>query len=270
MQKIIEDVASKELGPALEANMIAFRSVYGRANGCTLHATSDVIWFYTGIPVPVLNGVLFAQLNPNEVKATVERLQAKIVEQGAPALWWLGPQSKPAQLGSLLEHHGLHPAGEVPGMAIELAGVENQVEMLPGFTIQKVTTKEMQAVWAQITAVGTGFSDSAADAMVQLEAALSDPQYKAQHRYLGLLNGIPIATSALTLDSGVAGIYAVITIPSARGKGIGRAMTVLPLLEARQLGYRVGILQASEMGYSLYQKIGFQDVCRYRLYLQTA
>jgi GNAT superfamily N-acetyltransferase len=270
MQKIIEDIASKELVPALDANMVAFWSAYGRANGAILQATSDVVWFYTGIPVPLFNGVLFAQVNPNEVKAIVDRLQAKIVEQGAPALWWIGPQSKPAQLGSLLEEHGLHPAGEVPGMAIELAGVENQVEMLPGFTIQKVNTKEMQAAWARIAAVGTGFSDSATDALAQLEASLSDPQYKAQHRYLGFLDRVPIATSALALDSGVAGIYAVATIPPARGKGIGRAMTVMPLLEARQLGYRVGILQASEMGYSLYQKIGFKDVCLYRLYIQFA
>ncbi|HEU5101593.1 MAG TPA: GNAT family N-acetyltransferase [Roseiflexaceae bacterium] len=263
MPKIVEDIASKELVPALDANMIAFRSVYGRANGCTLHVTSDVVWFYTGIPLPVFNGVLFAQLNPHEVKGTVDRLRAKILEQGAPALWWIGPLSKPTDLGSLLEEHGLHPASEVPGMAIELTGVENHVEIPPGFTIQKVITKEMQAVWARI-------SDSAVDTMVQLEATLSDPQYQAQHRYLGLLDGMPVARSALALDAGVAGIYAVGTIPMARGKGIGRAMTVLPLLEARQLGYRVGILQASQMGYSLYQKLGFKDVCLYRLYVQSA
>jgi len=270
MQKIIADIASQELVPALETNMIAFRSAYGRANGCTLYASCDVVWFYTGIPHPVFNGVLFARLNPFEIKATVERLQAKIREQGAPALWWIGPQSQPTQLGALLEQHGLHPAGCVPGMAIELAGMENQVQMLPGFTIQKVNTKEMQAVWARIAAVGTGFSDSAADALVQLEATLSDPHYQAQHRYLGFVEGIPIATSALALESGVAGIYAVATLPAARGKGIGRAMTVMPLLEARQLGYRVGILQASVMAYSLYRKLGFQEVCRYRLYVQSA
>jgi predicted acetyltransferase len=71
------------------------------------------------------------------------------------------------------------------------------------------------------------------------------------------------------LDSGVAGIYAVATIPEARGRGIGTIMTVMPLLEARQIGYRVGILQASSMGYSIYKKIGFKDVCKYRLYLQS-
>jgi len=141
--------------------------------------------------------------------------------------------------------------------------------MIANFTIQKVSNAEMQALWARIAAVGTGFPDVATDALARLEAALVDPQYKAQHRYIGLLGGTPVATAAMVLDSGVAGIYAVATIPEARRKGIGRIMTVMPLLEARQIGYRVGVLQASAMGYSIYGKIGFRDVCNYRLYLQS-
>jgi len=267
--RVIEDTSSNELLTALESNMITFYSAYGRATGSTLQATSEVVWFYTGIQVPLFNGVLSARLKPNGVKATVDRLQAKIDEQGAPGLWWIGPQSTPDNLGSLLEEHGLQPAGEVPGMAIDLVWVDNQPETIANFTIQKVSNPEMQALWARTAAVGTGFPDTAAAAMARLEATLADPQYREQHRYLGLLNGTPVATSAMVLDSGVAGIYAVATIPEARRQGIGRMMTVLPLLEARQMGFRVGVLQASSMGYSTYKRIGFEDVCRYRLHVQS-
>ena len=270
MPKISEAIGWQELVRALDANMIAFRSAYGRAHGCTVHAAADVVWFYTGVPAPAFNGVLFAQLKSHAITATVDRLQAKIDEQGAPALWWVGPQSRPAELGSLLEQHGLQPAGEVPGMAIALAGLARQPELPPDLTIQRVNTTELQAVWAQVAAAGLGFADSAAAAMVRLESALSDLQDQAQQRYLGLLNGTPVATSAVAFAAGVAGIYVVATLPTARGRGIGRAMTVMPLLAARQLGYRVGVLQASHMGYSLYQKIGFHDICRYRLYLPSA
>jgi len=269
MQKIIEDIPSHELLTALESSMIAFWSAYGRANGSTLQATSNVVWFYTGIQVPLFNGVLSVTLKPDGVKAIVDSLQARIDEQGAPAFWWIGPQSKPDNLGTLLEQHGLEPAGEVPGMAIDLVLIDNQPEMSTNFTIQKVSNTEMQALWARIAAVGTGFPDVVTEVMARVEATLTDPPYKAQHRYIGLLNGTPVATSALVLDSGVAGIYAVATIPEARRKGIGRIMTVIPLLEAKQIGYRVGILQASSMGYSIYEKIGFKDVCKYRLYLQS-
>ena len=99
MQNLIEDVAAGGLLTALESNMVAFWSAYGRAQGTTLQATSSVVWFYTGIQVPLCNGVLSARLQPDEVKSTFAGLQAKISEQGAPALWWIGPQSKPDNIG---------------------------------------------------------------------------------------------------------------------------------------------------------------------------
>ncbi len=53
----------------------------------------------------------------------------------------------------------------------------------------------------------------------------------------------------------------VATLPAARGRGVGAAMTIAPLYEARQMGYHGGILQSSQMGYPLYRRLGFQHLC---------
>jgi GNAT superfamily N-acetyltransferase len=208
-------------------------------------------------------------MKPGDVKPVVDNLQAKIDERGASALWWLGPQSSPENIGTLLEEYGLQNAGETPGMAVDLALLNSTPTTIENLTIKKASNTEMQALWARTAAIGTGFSETAAAEMAQLEATLTDPDYKAQHRYIGFLDGTPVATSAMVLDSGVAGIYAVATIPEARRKGIGETMTVRPLLEAKQMRYHIGILQASEMGYAIYKRIGFKDVCKFHIYLQS-
>ena len=48
--------------------------------------------------------------------------------------------------------------------------------------------------------------------------------------------------------SGVVGIYNVVTLPGARGRGIRRSVTLASLLEARARGYRVAVLHSTGDG----------------------
>jgi len=43
-------------------------------------------------------------------------------------------------------------------------------------------------------------------------------------------------------------------------------VTLAALREARDLGYGVGVLTSSEMGYSVYRRLGFVEYCRIGLY----
>jgi ribosomal protein S18 acetylase RimI-like enzyme len=48
-------------------------------------------------------------------------------------------------------------------------------------------------------------------------------------------------------------------MPKAQGKGIGAAISLKPLLDARAEGYRYAVLFSTEMGFGVYERIGFRD-----------
>jgi GNAT superfamily N-acetyltransferase len=58
--------------------------------------------------------------------------------------------------------------------------------------------------------------------------------------------------------AGVAGIYGVATVPGARRKGIGAAISLAPLMDAREMGYRHAVLFSTDMATGVYERIGFQ------------
>jgi GNAT superfamily N-acetyltransferase len=78
--------------------------------------------------------------------------------------------------------------------------------------------------------------------------------------YVGRLNGKPVASNMLFCGAGVASVFGVATLPEARGKGIGAAITLIAYDEARQMGYRHGVLFGTELGVPVYRRIGFRDV----------
>jgi predicted acetyltransferase len=55
-------------------------------------------------------------------------------------------------------------------------------------------------------------------------------------------------------------------MPEARGKGVGTAISWFSLLSARNRGYKVAVLTSTDMGYPIYRKLGFEDICNFDYY----
>jgi len=251
--------------PAFEQNMFEFYTRWGRAPGRERFESADFIRFSTGIPDPIFNGVFRAQLAPEAVDSVVAENLTYFKSKQVPCLWFTGPLTRPSDLGVHLERHGFTLDGEDPCMVVDLLSINEAIPTPDGLTIRVVQDREMLKTWGSLVAEANGASRPIQDQLSVLEADLGLDRHRL--RYLGYRNGSPVATSALVIHAGVAGVYAVSTLPAARRQGLGAAMTLAPLLDARKLGLRLGTLQASKMGYSLYRRLGFQEVCIVSMYL---
>jgi ribosomal protein S18 acetylase RimI-like enzyme len=212
----------------------------------------EILWTMTDIPFPLFNSILRARLAPGQIDATIRSIITQVELQNVPLLWWTGPMTQPADLGRHLERHGFVNEGQMPGMAVELARLNESLPTPAELSVQRVTDDKSMKVWCQVGVAGFGSPAFLVDAFYDLMRA-SDPDTNLA--YIGWWKDQPVATSLVLLAEGVAGVYNVATIPEACRRGIGAIMTLAPLREARERKYKIGILQASEMGGNVYRSI---------------
>jgi hypothetical protein len=244
MNACLQDLSPSNLISAIESNIFPFFQSFREWPSSEIHDEPEILWSITGVPFSLLNGVMRARIPPEKIDSTIEAVIAQGRLHGVPRLWLTGPETRPADLGKHLERHGF--MGDLSaGMAMELAKMKEDLPIPPGFTSQRVTGAATLRVWGQVFGVSFGVGDSAVEALCDLTMCIGLDRVRC---YLGWLNGKAVAISTLFLGAGVAGIYNVATLPEARRQGIGALMTAIPLHEARNEGYKAGILQASKMG----------------------
>jgi GNAT superfamily N-acetyltransferase len=244
-------------------------ATWTRFCGGEVHDEPDLLWYSWGLPLPLVNGVLRARLAPETVNARIAWVLERARSQRVPILWQIGPSMQPAGLGEYLLQHGFTAAGEEPAMGVTLAQLPSALPAPEGVTITRVRDHPSLEHWARIVGAGYGLPADMYEAvlprlsgMYQLGGDAAGPV----HHYLASLNGRPVAAASLIKAAGVAGISNVFTIAAERGRGIGTAITLAPLLDARERGYHIGVLQATDMGYSLYARMGFSEQFRYHIY----
>jgi len=260
--RILKSLSDSDLLFAFESNQISNMS---HLPGGKSYEDHKVKWIISGIPSPWLNYVVYSNFAKVDIDNKIKNILTYFKLRRIPITWWIFPSAVPTNLGVFLKKHGMKYTGYMTGMAIDLTAVKKNYSVPSGFTIEQVCNKEMLEKFVGAFAKGFGVDYNVSKAIFSVDLML-DIALPLRH-YIGTLDGIPVATSSLLLEAGVAGIYHIATIPEARKRGIGTAMTTLPLHEARDLGYHIAILLSSKIGEKLYRKLGFNEICKVYHYI---
>jgi GNAT superfamily N-acetyltransferase len=273
---ILTKATDHELGRAVFNNIHDLFRAMAESLGGDIFESADISRHFTFPTNPMFKGVWNARLSETEVDAAIDETIAWFKERNAPYFfWWTGPETTPVDLPQRLQARGLIDMAEqqkelaagikqtelgAPCMVAELSRMNETVltKTPQGFSIREAATEPDLYDFKKVFVATYEIPDWAGQAWV--DAALKAGIGKSPWRiFVGYLNDEPVATNMLFNGGGVASVYAVATIPSVQGKGIGAAITLKPLLEARDKeGYKYAVLFSTEMGVKVYQRIGFR------------
>jgi ribosomal protein S18 acetylase RimI-like enzyme len=261
---VLRDASPAAVVPALEEHHRDQQRSWAHVRKGKFEDGVDMFRFVSGLPVAFANGVLAARLAPEDADRRIEEALEVFGSHGVPATWWVGPLSRPPDLGGRLQAHGFRRREDVPWLALDLRALRKPGPAPQGLRILRVRDERTQAHWRDAMSAGFGLERPVADALDELstKAGFDGPW----RRFTGLLGDRPVASAGLMLFGGLAGVYNVATRPEMRRRGFGTAMTMAAVREALAIGYRVAVLGTSEMGRGIYERMGFREVCRFGIY----
>jgi len=263
----MSDTSTADLIRIIEKNAVDGCVAWKVWPALTLIDEPGLLWTLTDIPFPVFNAVLSARFSPDSAKRRIESVLSRAREKDVPVAWFVGPESRPSDLGEHLIASGFLPEGSSTGMAAELECLDLNSAGPEGLSIEEVLDLETFQSWCDVMIPVYEFPDFVSDHWLELHASMGFGRNKSWRHFLARMKGEPVAVSSLFLGENAASVANVATVPAARGRGIGTAVTTRALRTACESGYRLATLCASEMGESLYRRIGMKIYCCFRLYL---
>jgi len=207
------------------------------------------------LPTEVANTLFLTRL-PSDLPGRLR--EASEFFRGTPAWRVTAPDTLRSEVAPAAEAAGMHPAPPVPRLVLK--------PLLPappppaGLSIRRVASGEALHEFCEASGrafrIPPWFLRAAFAARFDSNAA-PEP---AIHRFVGYAGGRPVATAAQSTSDGVTGIFFVGTVPEARRRGFGEAVTRAAIEDARAQGATVAWLQSTAIGRPLYERMGFRWV----------
>lgn len=258
MEAILKDFDKQAIIRAIEQNATAYLNYFQDSTDIRIHHSKKFFYCLSNIPDALLNNVMLTNATSKEVKDLIDELIVGAEVRGTPIMWQVSPSSRPKGLELLLIDHGFKIAVEEPAMAADLSSIPEL--LLPeGVTIRRVKNRQQWDQFCTIAQEVHNIHPLTNEQIRKIGLWVGFETNAAFIHHLAFLEGEPVATVTTLFANGVAGIYSVSTMENARRRGIGTAITLNALIQARQRGYQLAVLSASDSGYHNYRRLGFEE-----------
>ncbi|MHA2500425.1 MAG: GNAT family N-acetyltransferase [Candidatus Hodarchaeales archaeon] len=271
--EILTDFSPLTINYAFNASNLGFFDSGRKFLGWEIARRDDFIRLFSGVPFPLMNGILDAQFEAKNLEINVAAAVDFFKQREMPFLWWITPLSRPSNLGEVLIAHGLKTdAWTPPVMTMDLSTIDpamlHEATQRSGVALKCVQRDHDLKTWIKTFDLCFDLPDFVIETFYNLMVPLLVDKANLVN-YLATLDDDPVGVSTVFYYAGIAAIYNVGTLSDYRGKGIGTAATLAPLLDARQRGYAIGVLQSTELGYNTYARIGFKKSYEVQMFTWT-
>lgn len=262
-------LSSADFARLVEENLSAKSHDFAKLPRGRFHVGNPT-WFTSGLDRIGYNGITCAQFSSEKLDLQIKDALEPFRHTATPLTWWVGPLSEPANLGRLLQAHGLTHNRDMIGMAAELERLSDFTPPALDYSFELVNTPSELVAWMPLFAATFGIPADEIPLTLEVFEQLSFSLDSEWRHYAMFADGGVVATGSLHLGAGVAGLYNIATRPDYRQHGLGTAITLLVYEEAKKMGYRIGTLQTTyPNALRLYHRIGFEVYCKFGIYQRS-
>jgi len=242
--------------PAVTAFVAAMRGLFGALPEGEWTERPGLVTYATSLMVPRFNGAVL--LGPDADEAAAAAWLDELAFRGLPFALLSRPAA-PAWVAPLAATYGLTHVAQEPMMVhVDPDRVREPLATgsLAGLTVDVVDGADPEQVRTGQQLLADGFEVSVElVGPVMAAEVVSLPGVRA---YVGRTGGVPCCAGLGSVDDGHIGVFNIATPPALRRRGFGGAVTARVVADGVLAGAHTAYLQASTMGYPVYERMGFR------------
>ena len=255
-------MSDRRIADRVADGMVAsWRARVSSIAGHVLEEHDGIVVALSGLPDPELS-VAVVEREPSDPLAALGRAERAFRARGGTLGVDLERGRHPS-VDRAIAAMGLTLVVSRPAMAIAVDRVEPPAT-IAGFAVRRVSSDADLAAMARIETASFGTAPEVASRLLG-RGALERPDIRL---YLGIADGAAVAMAYVHRHEGALGVFGVATVPEARRRGYGTAITAASMLESGP-GADLAWLQPSDMGTPVYERMGFEPVAEWQVWVRA-